>query len=229
MSQAIYSRTATIALDELTPYPGNAKRGDVPTILASLRSNGQYRSLVVREIVNGPLIVLAGNHTMQALTEHGPGDCGQTVTSGGRERPCGVCRNEASWEPGARSEIVTCDDDTARRINLVDNRSSEIGDYDRDALTELLSHLDDDFTGTGYTEADHRLLVAPAPSLDDLADTYGEPEPGDFWPVLKFKVSPEDQQAFYGLTIECHDPNDDTERFRYLLNLARGAAAAATV
>jgi hypothetical protein len=227
MSQAVYVRTARVPLDELTPFPGNAKRGDVPTILASLRRTGQYRSLVVREIPNGPRIVLAGNHTMQAFETHGAGDCGETVTVGTSTRPCGVCQNEATWEPGARCEIVACDDDTARRINLVDNRSAELGDYDRDALTELLAEVGEDYGGTGYTEADHRLLTAPAPSLDELSDTYGDPAEDDFWPVLKLKISPDDRDTFYGLTIECADPNDDAERFRYLLGLSRGTEAAA--
>jgi hypothetical protein len=72
MSAATYLRTDTIPVDQLTPYPGNAKRGDVPAILASLRKNGQYRGLVVRQQPDSALVVLAGNHTRQALAEHGP-------------------------------------------------------------------------------------------------------------------------------------------------------------
>jgi hypothetical protein len=223
MTQATYRRTENVPLDELTPFPGNAKRGDVRAILTSLRRNGQYRSLVVREIENGPLVALAGNHTMQALAAHGPGPCMETVSVGGEERPCGVCQNQP-WEPGARCELVTCDDDTARRINLVDNRAAELGTYDNDALTELLSYLEDDYVGSGYSEADVNLLIAPPLSLEELADTYGDPETGDFWPVLKFKVPPETRDEFYGLTINCPNPNDDTERFHYLLDRARGTA-----
>lgn len=222
MTQATYIRTEHVALTDLNPFPGNAKRGDVPLILQSLRRNGQYRALVVRQLDDGRLVVLAGNHTMQALASHGPGPCTERVQSGGEERPCGICQNEP-WEPGARCEIVTCDDDTARRINLVDNRSSEKGDYDRDALAELLSYLEDDYDGTGYTDADVQLLIAPPPSLEELADTYGDPEDDDLWPVLKFRVSPETRDTFYGLTINCPNPNDDAERFRYLLDRARTA------
>lgn len=134
---ATYVRTADIPLDELTPFPGNAKRGDVEQIRASLRKNGQYRSLVVREIPNGPLIVLAGNHTMQAL--------------------------QAEGRETARCEVVLCDDDTARRINLADNRTAELGGYDNDALAELLSYLEDDYDGTGYSEADVQRIVHALP------------------------------------------------------------------
>ncbi|ONK13260.1 hypothetical protein [Streptomyces sp. MP131-18] len=165
MAQARYQRTVDLPLDHLTPFPGNAKRGHVPTILESLCRNGQYRSLVIREV--GPaLIVLAGNHTLQALAAHGPGDCGLTVTVAGEERPCGICHNQP-WDPVARCEIVSCDDDTAARINLVDNRAPELGTYDTDALAELIAGLDDDLGGTGYTETDLEDLLKP---IEPLAD-----------------------------------------------------------
>lgn len=141
-----YLRTADVPLDELTPFPGNAKRGDVDQIRASIRRNGQYRSLVVREIPNGPLVVLAGNHTMQALAAEDHGT--------------------------ARCEVVLCDDATARRINLADNRTAELGGYDNDALTELLSYLDDDYEGTGYTTADVERIVNALPPDPEAPDDF---------------------------------------------------------
>jgi hypothetical protein len=48
----------------------------------------------------------------------------------------------------ARVEVIACDDDTARRINLIDNRAAEKGDWDLDGLVELLSYLPD-LDGTG--------------------------------------------------------------------------------
>ncbi|MFC9497628.1 DNA methyltransferase [Streptomyces sp. NPDC056982] len=158
-----YVRTANIPLDELTPFPGNAKRGDVDQIRKSLRRNGQYRSLVVREIPDGPLIVLAGNHTMQALAGEG--------------------------HATARCEVVLCDEDTARRINLADNRTAELGGYDNDALAELLSYMGGDLEGTGYTDADVEALITPLEDADELDDADGTPpppadpvtQPGDVW------------------------------------------------
>lgn len=152
-----YIRTADIPLAELTPFPGNAKRGDVDTIRASLRRNGQYRSLVVRQIPDGPLIVLAGNHTLQALTAEG--------------------------QPTARCEIVVCDDDTARRVNLVDNRAAELGGYDSDALAELLSYLDGDLEGTGWTDTDIAGLITVPEIPDD--DPQKVDEDGT-WGVVVF-------------------------------------------
>lgn len=221
MGQAAYLRTETIPLHRLTPFPGNARRGNVATILESLRRNGQYRSLIVRELPGAPLMVLAGNHTAEALDRHGPGDCGQTTG----ELPCGVCDNDPGWPLTARCEVVTCNEDTARRVNLIDNRAAEKGFQDPDALAELLSFLDDDLTGTGYDDVDVERLLAPPPTLEELADTYAplDGNPAKLWPVLRLRVSPEQREAFYGLTVTCPDPNDETARFQYLLDRARAA------
>ncbi|MBC9731156.1 hypothetical protein [Streptomyces sp. TRM68367] len=229
--------TQQLPLHTLTPYPGNARHGDVPAILASLCRNGQYRSLVVRDEGDGRLVVLAGNHTMQALAAHGPGPC--RLTTAEQEQPCAVCHGQ-EWEPSARCELIRCDEDTARRIVLADNRTAERGGWDTDALVELLSLLDEDYVGTGYDPADVERLIAPPPPIEELADTYRrEPQdreygeagggdgPGDaedeFWPVLKFRVPPEVRDDFYGLTLHCPNPNDDAERFRCLLDRARTA------
>jgi hypothetical protein len=134
---AAYVDTRDIPISDLTPFPGNAKRGDVDSIRASLRRNGQYRSLIVRD-TGGALVVLAGNHTMQALAANG--------------------------EQAARCEVITCDDAEAKRINLADNRLSELGTWDDDALASLLKDVQDDLDGTGYSGDD----------LDELLQATGE-------------------------------------------------------
>ncbi|MFG2404249.1 hypothetical protein ACGFR8_07895 [Streptomyces brevispora] len=165
MTQAAYLRTETIPLAQLAPFPGNAKRGDVGTILTSLCHNGQYRSLVVREVEPGRYVTLTGNHTTQAIAAHGPGDCGMTVKTGDEERPCGICGNQP-WEPVARCEVVDCDEEAARRINLVDNRSADLGTYDEQALAELIGGLDD-VAGTGWSDTDLADLLT---AIEEAAD-----------------------------------------------------------
>jgi 1-aminocyclopropane-1-carboxylate deaminase/D-cysteine desulfhydrase-like pyridoxal-dependent ACC family enzyme len=164
MPGAVYVETRDVPLDELTPFPGNAKRGNPLEILRSLRRNGQYRGLVVRRIPDGPLIVLAGNHTMQALQLHGAGRC---EYADDEKKPCAMCAG-GSWDgTTARCEIIVCDDDEARRINIADNRLAELGGYDNDALAELLSYMDGDYEGTGYNDEEVMALITP-PDLDDL-------------------------------------------------------------
>ncbi|MFC8332753.1 ParB N-terminal domain-containing protein [Streptomyces olivaceus] len=166
---AIFKRLDTIDLGNLHPYPGNARRGDVGMILESLTANGQFRPLVVREQEDGALVVLAGNHTLQAMAAHGPGPCGLVTRYGDQERPCALCQGK-EWAPTAQVAVYECTDDTARRIVLADNRTSDAGDYDERALAELLETMDGDFSGTGYTDDD----------LEDLLqylEEEAEPEP----------------------------------------------------
>jgi DNA modification methylase len=166
-----YLRTEMVPLDQLTPFPGNARRGRVDVIKGSIEKNGQYRSLIVRQVENGPLVVLAGNHTMAAI-----GELDGTQ---------------------ARCEIIECDDATARRINLVDNRSNDLAEDDDEALTELLRGLEGDYDGTGYTESEANAYLGeladvldPGPQISgDIEVDEPMPEeperivtaPGDVW------------------------------------------------
>lgn len=143
----VYVNTRDIPIGKLTRFPGNARRGDIDRIRESIRRHGQYRALVVRDTDDG-LVILAGNHTHAAL--------------------------EAEGHTEARCEIIICGDDEARRINLADNRLAELGRYDEDALAELLSYLEGDYTGTGYDNADiARLLESQAdPNTPDDFPSY---------------------------------------------------------
>lgn len=116
-----------IPIADLTRFPGNARRGNVTEIRASVRRLGQYRTIVVRD-TGDDLVILAGNHTADALAAEG------------HER--------------ARCEVITCTDDEARRVNLADNRLADMAEDDTQALALLLAALDGDLDGTGYTPHD---------------------------------------------------------------------------
>lgn len=62
--------TRDIPIGDLTRYPGNPRRGNVAEIRASVRRLGQYRPIVVRD-TGTELVILAGNHTTDALTAEG--------------------------------------------------------------------------------------------------------------------------------------------------------------
>jgi hypothetical protein len=128
-----YVETRMVPLADLLPYPGNARLGNRKKLLESLEANGQYRSLIVRQ-AGAELIVLAGNNTMAALEERG--------------------------DTEARCEIVTCDDATALRVNLVDNKSNDEATYDDEARARLLDMLDGELSGTGYEEDEADAILA---------------------------------------------------------------------
>lgn len=124
-----------IELSRLDVYPRNPRKGNVEMVKASLAEFGQYRTIVVRPqptIAEG-YEVLAGNHTLLAARELGM-----------KSLACSV---------------VDVDDDTAARIVLADNRSSDLATYDDADLLELLNSLET-LDGTGYAGIDLTELTA---------------------------------------------------------------------
>lgn len=130
-------------VDDLNPYDGNPRRGDVEALIESLTAHGQYAPIVVNR--RGRQI-LCGNHLFAAA------------------RQLGWSHVAVSW--------VDVDDETAARIVLVDNRTSDLAGYDREALAAILDSLPS-LEGTGYDQAavDELLAsVAPRPELTDPDD-----------------------------------------------------------
>jgi ParB-like chromosome segregation protein Spo0J len=115
-----------VDIDTLRPHPRNARNGDTDAIAESLRVNGQYRPIVIA--ADGT--ILAGNHTYMAAMEIG-------------------------WDRITAVRIdVAPDGPEAHRIMLADNRTADLGNYDRGLLADLLVNLNTDvgLIGTGYTE-----------------------------------------------------------------------------
>lgn len=129
--------TERVALTSLQPYPGNPRKGDLQLIKDSLEANGQYRPIVAQKSTR---FILAGNHTWRAAKELG-------------------------WTEMDVS-FVDCDDETAKRIVLVDNRSNDVAGYDDHALLSLLQDLEGGYAGTGYGDDDLTKL------LDKLAGPH---------------------------------------------------------
>lgn len=146
-----YIETRMINLGLLTPFPGNARRGNRKALLESLEANGQYRSLIVRQ-VGDERIVLAGNNTYEALAARG--------------------------DEAARCEVVECDDATALRINLVDNKTNDEATYDDRARAALLELLDGAIEGTGYAEDEVDAIIARFEEPEITA--FQEPRTAEF-------------------------------------------------
>jgi hypothetical protein len=176
MTQSRYLKTEMVPLDQLTPFPGNAKRGRVDKIRESIAEHGQYRSLVVRHTPEDLLVVLAGNHTMLALGEQG--------------------------ETQARCEIIACDELTAKKINLIDNKASDDGEYDQLALADLLRELEGDYSGTGFEDDEVADLLDALETAGDVGPevvAYSAPE-------TSWNDSPEDAER----RIQQHGGHDST-------------------
>jgi ParB-like chromosome segregation protein Spo0J len=205
---ATWVETRDIPVTELAKFPGNARRGNVAEIRKSLAANGQYRAIVVRKLDDDSLMILAGNHTYDALVAEG--------------------------SPAVRCEVITCTDHEARKINLADNRLSDLALDDNDALVELLSYLDDDYAGTGYGQEDIDFLLGlKNPGTSDSGDGEGEggsEPPGNpvppGWAVIHVAVPPAIRDRWQALMADSGDNwVEDHDRVALIVTLAERAKA----
>ena len=158
----------TIDVADLNLFHRNARRGDVAAVAKSLEFNAQYKPIVVnRGTQTGrPNEVLAGNHTLQAA-------------------------RQLSWDT-LDAYVIDVDDASATRINIVDNRTGQLGGFDDEVLAELLQGFGGVLEGTGYTETEladlEDLLSPPAdlpvPDPEPVAEQPTAPaEPSDAAPA----------------------------------------------
>jgi ParB-like chromosome segregation protein Spo0J len=129
-----------VATDKLTTHPDNPRRGDVEAVMSSIQANGFYGALVVQRSTSH---VLAGNHRLRAA------------------RQLGMTEVPVVW--------VDCDDDRARRILVVDNRSSDLARWDDEALAALLADMGD-LSGTLFKDDDLAKLVASMQGPSEFLD-----------------------------------------------------------
>ena len=174
--------TERVAIAELRPYERNPRRGNVEAIKESLEANGQYRQIVVNKRDN---VVLAGNHILEAAKQLG-------------------------WETVGVT-YVDVDDEQAKRIVLVDNRTTDLAGYDSEVLVELLEQLDD-LEGTGYEQDDLDALLDEL-ERDRQQPDEDEPPP----PPAKPKTKPGDVYELGRHRLVCGDARDP-DAYGQLLN-----------
>jgi ParB-like chromosome segregation protein Spo0J len=101
-----------IPIDELKPHPRNVRQGDIGAISVSLETFGQYRPIIYQKKT---MHIIAGNHTWKAAKQLG-------------------------WKT-INAEPFDCDNDTALRILIADNRATDLATYDETSLLEILKEL----------------------------------------------------------------------------------------
>ena len=144
MSDVLFEQTQMVPVGLLKPYDKNPRKGNVKAIAESLKTNKQYRPIVVQKSTKK---ILAGNHTYKAAKQLG-------------------------WSQIA-VVMVDVTDEEAKRIVLADNRTNDLAEYDNQVLAELLKDIGDS-TGTGYNAADVEALLSTMDStLEAVAQTSG--------------------------------------------------------
>lgn len=116
-----------VSIDSVEPHPLNPRKGRVSEIDRSIRGNGFYGAIIVQKSTK---FILAGNHRWLVAK-----------TRGAESIPV---------------IFVDVDDATARRILVVDNRSSDLGAYDSPELAAVLQQVQKNgsLDNTGYDDAD---------------------------------------------------------------------------
>jgi|GEM_PF-2086371 len=121
-----------VPIDDVSPYPGNPRQGDVGAVSASLERFGQTKPIAV-QLSSGHIV--AGNHAWRAAKALG-------------------------WSHIAIAKNALTDRDAVAYL-IADNRTEELGSYDYQTLGSLLSTLarEDNLTGTGYDSDDVDALL----------------------------------------------------------------------
>jgi DNA modification methylase len=150
-------------LADATPWPGNARRGDLEMIEQSMLENGIYGAILVQRSTGW---IARGNHTHAAAKALG-----------------------VEKLPMLFADLT---DAQARRILLVDNRSGQAGGYDTTdllALVQAAQQADGGLIGTGYSDED---LAALAAAVRDAGQPDGGGPTPDAGPTLRdrFLVPP---------------------------------------
>lgn len=133
-----------VSTRELKPHPNNPNRGSVNDLAESLEEFGQYRAI----LANKDFTILAGHHVVQAAKNLGI----KTL----------------------RVDVIDCDEKTAMKIMLADNRLAELGaGADLDILFKDLDELDGDLLGTGFDDEYLRLLEAAISGPEEPEEPEG--------------------------------------------------------
>jgi hypothetical protein len=165
----------TVGVGSCYPHPDNYNQHSYEQIVAlqeSLRVFSQVRSIVVQDDGQGGYLIAAGEGIWTAAKREGL----ETL----------------------RADVIPTDwpSERVKAYLAADNELARLGDPDLSqlaALVEDVASVDETLArlAAGTEEKLRFLMETGPPSLDALADQYGEPGERDFWPFVKVQVSPE--------------------------------------
>lgn len=153
-------RSLAYPIDKLELLPGNPRKGNVDAVAKSLEVFGQRKPVVARRKEGSDSgVVLAGNTTLQ----------------GGRR--LGWSHIAVTW--------VDDDDKTAAAFAIADNRTHDLGEYDDEAIIDMVQQFDSDFDlldASGYD------LI----EIEDLVQKISGEDETDFSQIFDDEESQED-------------------------------------
>lgn len=129
-----------LPIKELAHLKGNPRKGDIEAVAESMAENGIYQPIIINKgtKTGRPNEIIAGNHRALAAKKLGH----KTIPA----------------------IVLDLTETEATKIALADNRTSDLAEYDQDALLAMLESIEGDLEGTGYDDA----------YLEDLRDQLDE-------------------------------------------------------
>jgi len=203
-----------VPIDELPEDDRNPKAHADAELDASLERHGFVEPHVVDDRTGR---LLAGHGRKAALIRR---------RDAGKPAPRRIRVDEdGRWLAPVVHGVESIDDDDAAALLVTLNELTIAGGYNPDPLATLLAGLRDrdGLAGTGFTTErvnDLLLSMGPPPSLEDLARERGPSNDEDFWPTLRFKVSPELKARYEQVVEKAKLSGNDTEQFAYLVDTA---------
>lgn len=156
-----------VKIADLIEYPSNVRihtKKNLDVIKNSLKTYGQYKPIVVQESTS---YILAGNGTYQAAKSLGWDEIG--------------------------CNVIDIDDDKARALSIVDNRSTDLSQMDDKNLLDFLRDFDDELLSlAGYEQEElNKMIEFQEGTLFDDEDKQKKPKKKREEPV-----SASDQTSF---------------------------------
>lgn len=207
-------------ITQLVPADRNAKDHDQPALGRSVAEFGFVEPVVVDERTGKLLAGHGRTEYLNALHATGmPDDWPPDAPW----PPDGVVVTEdGAWHVQVVRGVRSRDDAHAEAMGVALNRVGELGGWKPDVLVDQLADLRDlgllDAAGFDSDYLDDLIAQTTPPTLDELQGKYGDPDPTQLWPVLRFKVSPVDRDRYLRL-VEGIEGGDDV-LFAHLLGLA---------
>jgi len=163
-------------------------------------------------------VMMIDDRTGRLISGHGRlADLTHRQTAG-ETPPDGITTKKGEWcAPVVRGWSSKSDDDAEAAIIAL-NRLVEAGGWNQEVLAQMLADLNnvsDGLVGTGYSPErvnDLLAVLAPPPDLEELAAKLGTPEPEDFWPILRFRVSPAVRDRLFAVMEGVEDQAEWIER-----------------
>ena len=148
-----------VEIDQLVPLPNNPRTGNVEAIMESYERFGQLKPIVVRATEDGYLMVMSGNHQLEAARRLG-------------------------WTHIAVTEMQG-DDADAIAFALVDNRFGELGSIDKEKvhspLVDVYEYYPDLFESVGWDDFE---IASMETSIEDFGGIPSGQAGGYIPPVI---------------------------------------------